>query len=219
MKSIFSLLIALMVYSMSFAQGTQTATVKYNGATYPADVVEYNLPPSEALKVIKEKMGSLGYNPEKSGKNGPLVYRNITNNSVNNGNPMDMIFNVSNKSKKQKNISTVSVITAAPGEIPAGKVKGLKGVMAVSSASGVGMFLSGFQSDVAAQAKNLAVSSKSSDISKAEKDLAKLKKEQANLEKKIKKLQSDLDKNTQNQQAKENEIANMKSELETLKNQ
>lgn len=216
MKLTFTLIIALLLAVVGNGQSVISGTMNYNGANYPCDVVEYNIPPTETEQIIRDRMKSMGYTPEK-GK-GYLVYRNVTMSDLSYGQPQDLIFKVDRKSKKESNVSVVSLITAKTGEVPDGKVKGAgKTLAAITPASSAGEFLLSFKGQVANQAHNLSVIAKSEEIKKAEKKLDNLKKEQTKLEKKIKDLQGELQSNVNEQATQTAAIESLKQQLEVLK--
>lgn len=216
MKSILFTLIAFFTVSFAFAQNVQTGTMKYNGANYPCDIIDFNIPPSDAENIIKDRMKSMGFTPEK-GK-GFLVYRNVTTSDLSFGQPYDLVFRVDKKSRKESDESVVSLISARPGEIPVDKVKGAgKDVASITPAASAGTFLQSFNEKVANQAHNLSVLAKSDEINKAQKELDNLKKEQNKLEKRISDLQADLKDNLQKQQSQTTSVANLRKQLEDLK--
>lgn len=216
MKQVFTLFIGIFISLFASAQDVQSGTLKYNGANYPCDVIEYNLPPDETEKIIKDRMKSLGYTPEK-GK-GLLVYRNVTIGDLSFGQPQDLIFSVDRKDRKHSDISVVSLITAKAGEIPTDKVKGAgKSIASITTSPSASAFLNSFQSQVNNQAYNLSVIAKSDEIKKAEKKLDDLKKDQTKLEKKIKDLQSDLQSNLKDQDTQSSQIDALKKQLDEMK--
>lgn len=216
MKSVVFTLIAFLICSFTMAQGTQSGTLQYNGANYPADVINFNIPPSDAENIIKDRMKSMGFTPEK-GK-GFLVYRNVTMSDLSFGQPVDLVFKVDKPSRKQSDASVVTLITAKAGEIPTEKVKGAgKTLATITPAASAGSFLQSFNEKVQSQAHNLAVTAKADDIRKAEKDLDNLKKDQSKLEKKIADLQSDLKSNLKDQETQASTLDALKKQLEDLK--
>lgn len=216
MKLTFTFLLTVLSFSLVFAQKSIPGTLSYNGANYPADQIEYNLPPAEAEKIIRDRMKSMGFTPER-GK-GYIVYRNVTMRDLSFGEPKDIIFKVDRKSKRESGASVISLITAKPGEIPTGKVKGAgKALSNITTASSAGSFLESFQDQMSNQAHNLSVLSKSDEIKKAEKRLENLQKDQSKIEKKIKDLESDLQSNLKNQEKQSAEIEALKKQLDVLK--
>ena len=218
MKYFINLLLSLFI-SVSFvnAQSPMKTTAEYNGQKYPCYLIEYNLPPEEAENVIKEKLRAQGYNASKS--KGYLVYRNVKLNDLDSDNAQDILFNVERKSRKEKDKSIVTMITAKAGLIPEDKVKGSKMVADIEPSSNSVSFINSFQSAVDLQAYQLAVSTQEDEVAKAEKKLKNLQDDQIKLEKKIKDYQSDLEVNKKDQEKQVGEIANQKSILEKKKNE
>jgi hypothetical protein len=218
MKYFINLLLSLFI-SVSFvnAQSPMKTTTEYNGQKYPCYLIEYNLPPEEAENVIKEKLRAQGYNASKS--KGYLVYRNVKLNDLDSDNAQDILFNVERKSRKEKDKSIVTMITAKAGLIPEDKVKGSKMVADIEPSSNSVSFINSFQSAVDLQAYQLAVSTQEDEVAKAEKKLKNLQDDQIKLEKKIKDYQSDLEVNKKDQEKQVDEIANQKSILEKKKNE
>ena len=218
MKYFISVFLSLFI-SVSFvnAQSPMKTTAEYNGQKYPCYLIEYNLPPEEAENVIKEKLRAQGYNASKS--KGYLVYRNVKLNDLDSDNAQDILFNVERKSRKEKDKSIVTMITAKAGLIPEDKVKGSKMVADIEPSSNSVSFINSFQSAVDLQAYQLAVSTQEDEVAKAEKKLKNLQDDQIKLEKKIKDYQSDLEVNKKDQEKQVDEIANQKSILEKKKNE
>ena len=218
MKYFISVFLSLFI-SVSFvnAQSPMKTTAEYNGQKYPCYLIEYNLPPEEAENVIKEKLRAQGYNASKS--KGYLVYRNVKLNDLDSDNAQDILFNVERKSRKEKDKSIVTMITAKAGLIPEDKVKGSKMVADIEPSSNSVSFINSFQSAVDLQAYQLAVSTQEDEVAKAEKKLKNLQDDQIKLEKKIKDYQSDLEVNKKDQEKQVGEIANQKSILEKKKNE
>lgn len=206
----------LMSISFAKAQSPMKTTAEYNGQKYPCYIVEYNLPPDETENVIKEKLRAQGYNASKS--KGYLVYRNVKVNGLDNENAQDVLFNVERKSRKEKDKSIMTMITAKAGLIPEDKVKGSKMVADIEPSPNAGSFINSFQSGIDLQAFQLAVSAQEDEVAKAEKKLKSLQDDQIKLEKKIKDYQSDLEVNKKDQDKQVDEIANQKSILDKKKN-
>lgn len=212
MKYIFTLIVALLTTAFAIAQAPMPTTAEYNGQKYPCYIMEYNLPPDETQDVIVNKLKSEGYNADKS--KGYLVYRNTRLKNLNPDEPQDVLFKIDRKSRKDKDKSIVTMITAKAGVIPEDKVKGAKTVAAIEPSDNSVAFLNSFQSNINLSAYNLAVSNQQDAVDKAEKKLKSLQDDQSKLEKKIKNLQDDLSKNKTDQQNQTDEIAKQKSVLE-----
>jgi len=215
MKLLFSLIVSLLVSGFVFAQAPMKTTAEYNGQKYPCYIVEYNLPPDEAENVIKNKLRAEGYNSDKS--KGYLVYRNVKLKELNPDEAQDVLFKIDRKSRKEKDKSLVTIITAKAGLIPEDKVKGAKMVADIEPSTNTTDFINSFQSGIDQQSYNLAVSAQEDEVADAQKKLKKLQDTQVKLEKKIKDYQSDLEANKKDQETQTNEIAKQKSLLEDIK--
>ncbi len=218
MKYFVSLFISTLI-SVSFAnaQSPMKTTAEYNGQKYPCYITEYNLPPDETENVIKEKLKAQGYNASKS--KGYLVYRNVKINDLDGENAQDILFKVERKSRKEKDKSIMTMITAKAGLIPEDKIKGAKMVADIEPSPNSVSFINSFQSGIDQQAYQLAVSAQEDEVAKAEKKLKSLQDDQIKLEKKIKDYQSDLEANKKDQGKQVDEIASQKSLLEKKKSE
>ncbi|MEO5650360.1 MAG: hypothetical protein ABIR03_10625 [Ginsengibacter sp.] len=211
MKHICTLTFSLLITAFAVAQSPMKSTAEYNGQKYPCYITEYNLPPDETETVIKEKLKSEGYNADKS--KGFLVYRNVRLKDLNSEVAQDVFFKVERKSRKEKDISLVTMITAKAGQVPEEKVKGAKIVANVEPSQNSVFFLNTFQSGVNLSAYNLAVAGQVDEVAKAEKKLEGLQKEQLKIEKKIKDYEDDLLANKKDQENQANEIAKLREIL------
>lgn len=212
MKYIFTLIVFLLITGFAFAQAPMKTTAEYNGQKYPCYITEYNLPTNETENVIKNKLRSEGYNSGKS--KGYLIYRNVKLKDLDPDEAQDILFKIERKSRKEKDKSLVTMITAKAGLIPEDKVKGAKMVADIEPSPNSIDFINSFQSGIDQQSYNLAVATQEDVVAKAEKKLKNLQDAQVKLEKKIKDYQSDLEVNKKDQQTQTDEIAKQKALLE-----
>jgi len=212
MKHIFTLIVSLLLTGFDFAQAPIRSTAEYNGQKYPCYIIEYNLPPDEAEDVIKNKLKSEGYKADNS--KGYLVYRNVRLPALDSTEAQDVLFKIDRKSRKEKDKSLVTMISAKAGLIPEDKVKGAKAVADIEPSSNAIAFMNSFQSGINLQSYNLAVSDQESVVGKAEKKLKSLQDDSAKLVKKINDYQSDLEANKKDQQKQIDEIAKQKALLD-----
>ena len=215
MKYFLTLAISFLFVFTSKAQSFMKTTAEYNGQKYPCYVMEYNLPPDATENVIKNQLKKQGYNPSKS--KGYLVYRNVRLEALDDNSPQDVFFKIDRKSRKESEKSVVTLITARPGEVPEGKVKGAKMVADITTSAGSESFLESFQDGVQESAHNLAVDNQVNEVAKAEKKLENLQKEQVKLEKKLKDLQDEMTTNKKDQEKQTDLIARQKTLLEKIK--
>ena len=217
MRSILTLTAFLFVALTTNAQTFLKTTSEYNGQKYPCYVMEYNLPPGATEDVITSEMKKQGYNASKS--KGYLVYRNVRLANLNNNAPQDVFFKIDRKSRKEDDKTLVTLISAKPGEIPEGKVKGAKTVADISTSTDSELFLTSFQGGIQESSHNLAVKNQTDEVAKAEKKMEQLQKDQVKLEKKIKDLQDDLQSNLKDQEKQTEEITKQKTILEQKKSE
>lgn len=215
MKQLFTLAISLLVAGIVFGQAPMKTTAEYNGQKYQCYIIEYNLPPDETENVIKDQLKSEGYNAGKS--NGYFVYRNVRLKNLNPNEPQDVLFKVERKSRKEKDQSLVTMITAKAGQIPEDKAKGAKTVADVESSDNSIGFLNSFQNNVNIKSHNLAIDTQTDEVAKAEKKLKSLQDAQVKLEKKLKDYQDDLTSNKKAQEQQTDEIAKQKTVLDQMK--
>ncbi|HUZ59387.1 MAG TPA: hypothetical protein VMU83_11445 [Hanamia sp.] len=215
MKYILSLIVSLLITGFSFAQTPMNSTAEYNGQKYPCYIIEYNLPPTETENVIKNKLSAEGYNAEKS--KGYLVYRNVILHGLDSSQAQDVFFKIDRKSRKEKNKSIVTIITAKTGLIPEEKVKGATMVANVEPSPNIIPFINSFQSGIDLQTYNLAISDQEDVVAKAEKKLQSLQDDSVKIVKKINDYQNDLEVNKKKQQKQVEEIAKQKALLDETK--
>lgn len=215
MKYIFTLIVSLLSAGFTFAQTPMNSTAEYNGQKYPCFITEYNLPPDDTKNVIVEKLRAEGYNADKS--KGYLVYRNVRLQELDSAGAQDVFLKIDRKSRKEKDKSIVTMITAKAGVIPEDKVKGATMVANVESSPNSISFINSFQSGINLQAYNLAVSDQQDVVAKAEKKLQSLQDDSVKLVKKINEYQNDLEVNKKDQQKQWDEIAKQKAILDDTK--
>lgn len=215
MKYIYTLIVSLLASSFTFAQTPMNSTAEYNGQKYPCYITEYNLPPDDTKNVIVEKLRAEGYNADKS--KGYLVYRNVKIQALDSSEAQDVFFQIDRKSRKEKDKSLVTMITAKAGLIPEDKVKGAKMVAEIEPSPNAIAFINSFQSGINLQAYNMAVSDQQDVVAKAEKKLQSLQDDSVKIVKKINDYQNDLEVNKKNQQKQWDEIAKQKALLDDTK--
>ena len=212
MKQIFALIVSLLLTGFAFAQTPTLSNAEYNGQKYPCYIIEYNLPPDETENVIKNKLQSQGYKADNS--KGYLVYRNVRLQALDSTEAQDVFFKIDRKSRKEKDKSLVTMISAKAGVIPEDKVKGAKMVADIQPSPNAIAFMNSFQSGINLQSYNLAVSNQETVVGTAEKKLKSLQDDSAKIVKKINEYESDLEANKKDQQKQVDEIAKQKALLD-----
>ena len=212
--------VLLFIALASFSQNTnpgldnaeaKTANIEFNGGKYIGYLLELNAPPDIVEEAIKQRFKLQGAKPKET--KGFMVYRNVLLPMVDAAKPMDAFIKVERKSRKEKEQTTVYLITALPGEIPEDKLKS----DAAKSAPGLNeksrFFLTGMVPDIKLGVYNKDVVEQQSQLKKEEKKLANLVDDYSDMEKKLKKLQSDIE---FNKKAQERQIADIGKAKNTL---
>lgn len=223
MKQGFFLLVILCLCAPLMAQvpdsvkahPTQYGSVEFFGINYPCTVTDYDAPPDVVEKTIKEQLLSLGYKP--SSRKGFLVYRNIRLSNVHNGEPVDLLILIEAKSRKEKETTTVHVITAEPGKIPDKRPeKGSINPETVVIGTGAAAMLSQMTSRVNEQEHARQLQLQQEVVLKAERHLKDLQNDYASMQKKVEQLQKDMEKNKKEQEAAAKQIQEEKKKLSEL---
>lgn len=212
-RGIFLLMITACFFSVVYGQAYES-TIDYNKKKQNAYTIDYPYS-SEALEnAIVAKIENMGYKgkTEKGLFNrdkGFIVFKSAYINDISDK-AMDYIVKVEQKSRKDKNSSTLYMIVNKDGmdaspSFDSDEVKKVKS------------FLENLQPDVEAANLELQINDQADVVAKAEKKLKNLKDDQASMEKKIKNLQDDLQKNAKDQEAAQKDIETQKVSLDGLK--
>lgn len=167
------------------------STVTYQKTQQAATVLELPYAPDLVEDLIKDYMGKKGY--KGSGSRGYTVYRNVRladdAKDIN-----DLHVRVERKSRNEKGVSVVTVLTVAPNEDPAKRL--VKDTLAVEKTQG---FLDRMVPALAAGELEDRIRTQGKDTKKAESKLTDLRDDQVSLERKIRDAQNDLEKNRADQ--------------------
>lgn len=189
----------------------QPRLVEFNGGNYNGNVADVDAPPDLVENAIKERFKLQGVKPKE--QNGFMVFRNVRLGGSDTAGLTDAFIKVEKKSRKEKEISVVYLITARPGEIGNDKLKSGVPAPAITAAAFPDGFLTGLSPDIGEQVYNRDLSEKQAVIKKAEKKLKDMQDDQASLEKKIKNLQDDLESNRKAQQNQAGELEKLRTAL------
>lgn len=207
MKKIF-LLSFLQVALMLFVKAqVSDGEIEFNKAKRHVKTMEVNEAPDVVEQAVKNKMLKHGYKHTES--RGWLIFKNV-NDPEFSAEPCDLHIKVERKSRKEKESSVIYFFASKPNDH----------VTPVALAGGM-LVAEGFHGHITshAHAEKLErdIKEQEETIAKAQKKYDNLVKDQSSLEKKIKDLQSDLEKNKQDQQAQSQELENQNKILEQLK--
>jgi hypothetical protein len=214
MKNAYFLLVAIGLFTSAVQSQAYTGTVEYNKKKQQAVQIDYSYSPEAVENAILQKMEKLGYRAkvEKGVFNkdkGFIIFKNAFLTDISEKS-MDYIVKVEQKSRKEKDESTVSLIVnkddndaiASMDSEELGRVKS---------------FLNNLLPEVEESHLDLQIKGQEGTVTKAEKKFKNLQDDQQSLEKKIKDLQADLEKNIKDQETQQKEIENQKKVLDELK--
>jgi hypothetical protein len=211
----FALLSSLLLRAQTEKlQNIRQELVSFNGANYNGIVADVDAPPDMVEGILKERFAKQGVKPKEI--NGFLVFRKVILKALDSTRPMDAFFKVEKKSRKEKDISTISLIPANPGDIGDEKVKSGTPSTVVTAAAISGGILAGLNPDIDLKVFEKNLGDKQAEINKGEKKLKDLQEDQANYEKKIKGLQEDLEKNKKDQEFQQANLERLRKDLQDL---
>lgn len=201
----------------AIAQTTPT-TLTINKKIQPGLVLQLPNNTEVAEGTILQKLKETGYSPETMGQlfwkknkvDGFYVFNGVTLPALNNQ-KLDMYFKVDQKSKSQKEESTIYLLVS----------KGYDNFISAESDTitfaAATAFLNGFVNGTANFRLNLDIEEQEKVIQNAEKKLLSLKEDNKAISKKIESLQADQRNKTNDEAMQEKEILNQKVKLQELK--
>jgi hypothetical protein len=164
--------------------------VPFNGGNYNGLVADVEAPPELVEGVLKDNFAKQGVRPKEI--NGFLVFRNVILKSVDSVQPMDAFFKVEKKSRKEKEVSTISLIPAKHGDIPDEKIKSGSPTTVVTAAAVSGGVINSLTPEIEMKVYEKNLADKQDEIIRSEKKLKDLQDDQASFERKQKSLEDDI---------------------------
>ena len=201
MKNFF-LLIFIINTQFSFAQ-VYEAKIDYNKISQAAIVGEYKYPEATVEKTLTDKLERMGYKVKSS--KGYLIVSNAVISSIS-SKPMEYAFKIERKSKKEKDITVVSLVMN-DNNVNA----------TVDNVSNGKSFLNDLSPAIDAVNTDNMVNDQYEAVVKSQKKLKNLQDDQNSMEKKVRNLQDDLRKNAKEQDDMQKEIKNQQEVLDAFK--
>ncbi len=210
MRNVFSTLLLSMVVFVAAAQPrAMEGSTDFQKTSQPAAVIELPYPQNIVDKAIEEYMSKRGV---KGTNNKDFrLYRGVKLNNASDFNN-DLYFKTDYKSRKEKDITVVSLVIAKNGEDVKARVSPDN-----STIAGGTDFLNDLS--VSIEAYNLEVMVKDQEdlVKKNQKKYDNLVDDQKDYEKKIRNLQDKIESNKQDQQRQLSELQKQQGVLEALK--
>lgn len=212
-KFLYPLLLSIAFPLFSLSQSYE-GTIEYEKKKQQAFVIDYAYPPEAVENAFIQKMERMGYKgrEEKGVFNkdkGFRVYKGAYVTEISDQS-MDYIVKIEQKSRKDKDATTVYMIINKDGE------NAMRGFNA-SDVERAKEFLNNLMPDVQAAHLEIQIRDQENLISKTEKKLKSLKDDKKDMEEKIRKLQKDIKDNEKDQAATQEQIANQQLALEALR--
>lgn len=207
MKRMILFMLVLTLSSITTAQSTLT-TVEYQKVTREAIANEIPFSEEVIMNAIKDTLQKLGYKGKES--KGFTLFRNVRMPALENE-PYDLYFAIDRKSKRQKEVSLVTMMLS----------KGDDNFITEKSNPDVvhkaRNFLNGFHHSVRRYDHLQKLMEQEEVVKKIEKTITDLAEEADDMQKKKKKLEKDIEDNSKEQSDQQKELEKQRQVLATLK--
>lgn len=208
-KMLYTSILFLFISSVVRAQSV-LATAEYNKTMQPAITLDVPFPDKIVQAAMEDRMLKLGYKG-KSNK-GYLVFKAVRLPEIG-PDMLDLYFDASRKSRREKDITVVTLLVSSGYEKFIGDTTNLQ---VVNNAK---QWLNTFPEAVAAYDLEVQISDQEAAWKKAEKKLNNLSDDSADLQRKLVKLQKEIEENTAQQASQRTEVDRQLQVLEQLKSQ
>jgi len=187
---------------------SRTSKIEYQKADREAIVNEVPFPVDMILKALEDTLEKMGYKGKES--KGFIVYKGVKMPALGSG-AYDLYFSVDRKSKKEKNISNVTMMIS----------KGFDSFITEKSDPGLVQnaktYLDNLRNTVAVYDRNQQITGQEEAVIKLEKKIESLTEDAADLQKKKKKLEKEIEDNIKEQADQQKELEKQRQVLSTLK--
>jgi hypothetical protein len=213
MRKYLLLVLAFFSAQLLMAQAYE-GSIEFSKKKQDAYVIDYSYPPEAVENALIKKMESLGYKTkEEKGMfnkdKGFRVYKAAFITDVS-STPMDFIFKVERKSRKEKDEAQLFMIM----------MKNDENAARTNDATGAGnakKFLNNLLPEVEAANLELQIKNQEDVVLKSEKKQKNLEDDLDSMEKRIKKLQEDIEQNKKDQEKQKKDIIDQKNALDNLR--
>jgi len=187
---------------------SRTSKIEYQKADREAIVNEVPFPVDMILKALEDTLEKMGYKGKES--KGFIVYKGVKMPALGSG-AYDLYFSVDRKSKKEKDISNVTMMIS----------KGFDSFITEKSDPGLVQnaktYLDNLRNTVAVYDRNQQITGQEEAVIKLEKKIESLTEDAADLQKKKKKLEKEIEDNIKEQADQQKELEKQRQVLSTLK--
>ncbi|MEO6722807.1 MAG: hypothetical protein ABIN67_20740 [Ferruginibacter sp.] len=204
MKKIFLIIIAFSITNL-FGQA-RLATTDYQKTTQPAVEIEIPFSEKTTSKAIEEKMEKMGFKGDNS--KGFMVYKAVRIAQLG-PDAYDLYFKTERKSKKEKDVTLVTMMVSTGNDNFAGDSKPALMNNAIA-------FLDSQLVTVADYDLELQVTDQDKEVKKADKKMNNLTSEAEDLQKKKRKIEKEIEENLKNQDDQKVEMEKQRQLLSTI---
>jgi len=209
--------IVLATSIMTARAQSSVATVEYNKTMQPALVLELPNTTNDVEGTILAKLKEIGYDPETQGHlfwktntiDGFYVFNNVVLPSLSTQ-KLDRYFKVIQKNKEEKDNTTLYMLVSK------GSGNFASPQMDTSLWSSSQVFLNSFVEKTTAYNLEQSIKAQENTVNHSQKKLETLQSDEKDLAEKIKRYQSDLSNNLNNQKDQHQDIENQQKMLESL---
>lgn len=185
----------------------------YDKIKVPCYTIEVPFSEDVATDAIKKRFKKMGAGGKE--RKGFLEFKNVSIPEVRNE-LVDAYIKIEQKSKKEKNISIVSMVLTEPGVVPGASDSTLsssKGAGTAIAAAGALGLLSSLHENTSDHSLELEIKKQEEMVKKADKEYNSLIKDGDDLQNKLKKIQNDIEANRNNQTKQAEELKKQKETL------
>jgi hypothetical protein len=211
-----TVLLFIVFFSVKTMAQPAKAMIDYDKLKVPGYTMELPYAPGVAEDAIRDRFKSKGIIGKEH--KGFWEFRNVLLPEIRKE-MIDVYVNIDRKSRKEKDVSILSVILTEPGIAPGASdsvVNAARGNNGVMEATGAFVLLSSLNDNTADLSLELYIKKQEEEVQKAEKANKNLMSDEEDLQKKLKKTQEDISDNKNKQVKQAEELARQKELLMQL---
>ncbi|HUS00145.1 MAG TPA: hypothetical protein VMY77_00375 [Chitinophagaceae bacterium] len=208
MKKLIHTLIAILLFNITVSSQARYVFIDFKDGQRPAIVNEFSYPENTVSKAIRDKMEKAGFKGKDS--KGYTMYKNVSLPELGSG-TYDVYFKVDRKSKKEKDMSHVTMLVSRGNEV---YISEADDAQTISNAKA---YLDNLIPNVQAFDLEQQITAQQDAVNKAEKKYKNLLDDADDLQKKKRKIEQQIEDNYKDQKNQQSEIDKQKQIYENLK--
>jgi hypothetical protein len=208
MKKLIYTLIAILLFNITVSSQARYVFIDFKDGQRPAIVNEFSYPESTVSKAIRDKMEKSGFKGKDT--KGYTMYKNVSLPELGSG-TYDVYFKVDRKSKKEKDMSEVTMLVSRGNEV---YITEADDAQTINNAKA---YLDNLIPNVQAFDLEQQITAQQDAVNKAEKKYKNLLDDADDLQKKKRKIEQQIEDNYKDQKNQQSEIEKQKQIFENLK--